>query len=224
MSTRNIIDTDVKSKMDMFEMFVVKADYTNPDNFGVVDVSSLERLSRFSLILENPYIMLDRWVNPIAMQNQCKLVIASNVLPTTGERSSVAKFCYQNRIPFVHCSLNKNVVNRYVNMYGCTFVNLAELNERPKLLLVHIPEERKVVDIPDVDEIIGLCTDTVSLRHVTEFRMPGKLYGQHKKEFASKCKLDTFITYPKQEHRKSLSKIISSWMNDEEDELRYEET
>ncbi len=204
------------------EMFVVKTNYKTPDSFGELDISRLENVKFFSLILDNPFIRLDKWVNPRVMQGRCKLVISPNILPGTCDKSPIAEFCYKYRIPFVHCELRSEVVNRYVNMYGCTFVNLAEEGKYPRLLLVGIPKGRRIVNIPEHREIIGLCTDTINLDDVEELRVPGNLYGMHKKEFASRCKLGRFITYPKQETRRSFSTMFGSWL-EEEEEMQYEE-
>lgn len=214
---------DGSNEKKTLEMFAGKIT-TDPNEFGVLDVSKMEKSPRFALILGNPYIRLDRWVNPVAMKYQCKLVIAPNVLPLTGEKSPAVDFCYKHKIPFVNCNLKNEVMNRFVKLYGCTFVNLAEAGEFPKLLLVDIPKDTMIVHIPKTDEIIGICADTVLLDHVLELQMPGNVYGWYSLDFASKCRFRKgFIEYPRQGRRKGIYKFFKVFM-DEDDDLEYEET
>lgn len=200
-------------------MFVAQTTYS-PDLFGHLDITSLEKVKGFTLILDNPFVQLNKWVHPVAMRNQCKLVIAPNTVPNMRERSPVAEYCFKYHVPFVHCELKSNTTLHYVNMYDCTFVNLAGVGERPQLLLVGIPKWKEVVHIPEHPDIIGLSTNTIDLSTVVELKVPGKLYGAFKKEFASKCQLGQYITYRRQEPRCGLSSLFSGFKD--ESELIYD--
>lgn len=169
-------------------MLMIKAssaNLTNPDLFGHINVPDITEKelkdSKFCLIVDNPYLDLSKWFNTSLVKRYCLKVLtawSSKVNKTT----PVARYCNDHNIPM---GLYKSAVddNKLIKMYGCTFYNLADIGEFPRLMLIYVPDVIHTLSIPANDAIIGVnvdCVDTSTLLHLS---VPGKIFGDKDNAF-----------------------------------------
>lgn len=193
------------------DIYVKRIADSNIRDIGSLDVSSLEKAESFCLIIENPFIQLDKWVTPTAMKKHCSLVIAPSKLPFTGYTSPIVSFCDKYHIPFVDMFLQENIQNNFVYRYNCTFINMAVNSDIKQLLLVGTDPYCSYVNIPDDAEIIGICSDTLNFNNIAELRAPGRIFGVNKLEKAIK---DNRIWYTNPKAKYSLSARMRAYMKD----------
>lgn len=187
-------------------IFVNKTDFEKPDSFGYVDVSVVEKCRDFVLIVDNPFVRLDFWLNTSALCTHNITIVAPKYEPCTNDISAVAKFCMQYHVKLLESELEKDYTNKFIKMYGCTFVNISKVLTQPKLILVGIPSNVKYVDIPDNELIVGISTNTINLNNLSFLRVPGELYGNFKKEFTKSCSINhNCIVYKNKFANKSVS-------------------
>lgn len=190
----------------------------DPEAFGRIDVECLETAKELVLAIGTPFIRLDRWFNPHTLWYKCRLVTSPENIPGFNGEDIIKSFCKAHRIPHMSAPLRPEEKSRYILYHGCVFVNLAELGEYPRLLLIHIPQNVDYVDLHDTREIIGLSTNTIDISHVHYLCVPGSLYGSFKKEFGKQIQKvhsnlvysDSFTKrtlYGKGTHRKSVVKL-----------------
>lgn len=197
-------------------IFINNTDYTKPDDFGLIDVSVMEQCKEFVIVLTNPYVLLDTWFNPQALKTRKVTIVAPKYTSFGKELSEAAKFCKKNHIEFMDSTLSKDSANRYIKMYGCTFVNVSSVITQPKLLLVNIPDGVTRVEIPDNSDIIGVSTNTINLGNLEYMSVPGKLYGNFIKDFSKRCNIySNRIVYEKHAVFNSFSKLFEGNLKQE---------
>ncbi len=177
-------------------MNIVELNYT--EDFGKIDVEPLRNLNKFSLMIKTPYVHLERWFNISRLRVVCKEVIAPKYCPFTHDETPIYRFCMENKIPFKGISLKNTITNKYIMIDNCVFVNLARINEYPRLLLVYIPIDKNVVIFENNESIIGLSTNTIDLSEVSRLKISGDLFGSFKYDFSRLCNVrNNTISYPK---------------------------
>lgn len=202
-------------------VFINKTDFSNPNDFGFVDVSVMENCKDFVLMVSNPFTRLDAWLNTSVICTRNITIIAPKNAPCSGELSEVAKFCKKYHVEFMDSPLSNTANFNYIKMFGCTFVNISNVITQPKLLLVYIPDYMKRVDIPDNDSIIGVSTNTVNLSSIEHLSIPGKLYGNFIKDF-SKCCTEKYgrIIYDNKSVIHSFSKFFENNLHHTKETVR----
>lgn len=146
----------------------------NPNDYGN-PVISIDRHKKCLIYCASPFVRLDRWVDYSIMRN-CNGIIGAYRLPFTNEESPLWKFCKEYCIPFKNISLSEDVLNNYsYENDGCVYFRYNN-----GLLLVHIPENKRIVQNTS-NEVIGLSANTVDLSNVDVLLINGKIYGEKRR-------------------------------------------
>jgi len=155
--------------------YIIKDDYT-PELYGSLDIN-FNKDDDFVLIVASPFIRPQRWCDDFTMIRHCKGIIGPGRVPNSHERSSLKEYADARCIPFMSKNLAQNILNHYVVINGCYFVNLSNDQSNPQLMLVYIPQNRQYLNFTNDNAIIGISVNTINLEYVESLRINGKRYG-----------------------------------------------